>query len=680
MARLAALLRVGYRPYEILVFLPQRAQVVRYEQVLASLDAPIRGGVDCLTFYSFAKRSVALFWPRIASVLGFAHPEREPTFLTLETAQYYMWRIVEPLIRAEGYFSSLKIRRERLLSQLIDNLNKAALVGFDYKEVYSRLKGAWTGSLERLHSYWQAQDCITRFREYCLAHNLVDFSLSVEAFQYLWKREDYQQYFRTRYHHLLVDNLEENVPVALDFIRWALEQIDGSSILAYDLAGGHRIFLGADARYAAEFANYCDCALECRDLVRPAGAPLAFAGAVRRALGLSPLVGETAFQEAVRAQYRGKYWVNMLDWVVERISQLVHEEGVSPREIAVIAPYVSEVLRFALEDGLARKGISMHLLRPSRPLRDDPIVRALLTWVILGHPAWREALEKGEYLLPVEDVALALQVALADLDPIRARRLARAAFPREMRRLIDLDGQESLLTPEERGHLWEEVGYQIRRRYKALLLWLEDAQQRDSEGVDIFLSRFFGSLLSTPGFGFYDQPERARVYGRLVESAAKFREAVRISSELDQDTLVREYVRLVLDGIASGEYVVDWPTFFATDAVLLSPAYAYLTRDLASHYQFWVDLGSDGWWNRPNQPLTHPYVLSRHWPVGRPWRDIEEERSRKEALGNVVLGLAARCTGGIFLVSSELGVDGTEQDGRFQRAIVRAMRMASNEQ
>jgi superfamily I DNA/RNA helicase len=66
MARLAALLREGTRPHEILVLVPQRAQVDEYERLLAGLDAPTRGGVDVTTFYSMAQRVVALFWPAIA--------------------------------------------------------------------------------------------------------------------------------------------------------------------------------------------------------------------------------------------------------------------------------------------------------------------------------------------------------------------------------------------------------------------------------------------------------------------------------------------------------------------------------------------------------------------------------------------------------------------------------------
>jgi len=105
----------------------------------------------------------------------------------------------------------------------------------------------------------------------------------------------------------------------------------------------------------------------------------------------------------------------------------------------------------------------------------------------------------------------------------------------------------------------------------------------------------------------------------------------------------------------------------------LAPAFAYLTRGIRSRYQFWCDLRSDGWWNRPNQPLTHPYILSRHWRAGRQWFDADEDQARREVLGRVLMGLAARCSGGIFLALSELGINGEEQSGRLERILQNAL-------
>lgn len=674
MARLAALLREGRRPYEILVLVPQRAQEERWERALATLDAPVRGAVDILTFYSLTRRAVSLFWPLVARQAGFAHPEREPTFLTIETTQYFMWRIVEPLMAEQGYFSDLVIRRGRLLSQLIDNLNKSALAGFDHTDILRRLRGAWTGTPDHINAYWQAQDCAIRFRNYCLEHNLLDFSLVTEIYhRWLMPHEVYQRYFRARYRHLLVDNLEENVPVAHEMIAWAMPHMH-STIMAYDEGGGYRVFLGADAQGALELGQRCDDTRIFRELLEPTADALALSDVLRRSLRVEgPAASPNGVAaRAIAGQCHKKFWIGMLRWVVEHIVELVRE-GTPPSEIAIIAPYVSEVTRFVIEEELARRDIPLYLLRPAMALRDDPTIRGLLTLVLLGHPHWQINIRGEPQPLPIEDVALALQTALAGLDAIRARHLARAALKGEGRTLADLSGTGAGEREQsELGRLWEAVGYQVRQRYETLRVWLETYRQGEPDPVDIFLSKLFAALLSRPGYGLHAAPDRARACGRLVESAAKFRDAVALDEALDAHEVARQYVELILGGIASAEYLIDWPQT-RQEGVLLAPAYAYLTRDVRSTVQFWIELGSDGWWNRPNQPLTQPYVLSRRWPVGQPWRDVEEEHTKRETLGRILQGLAARCRGKIYLASSELGVDGEEQAGRLLRAVLTAL-------
>ena len=122
----------------------------------------------------------------MAEKAGFAHPSRPPYFLTLESSQYYMSHLVRPLLD-QGYFRSVTMDRNRLYSQILDSLNKSAAVGFPYTEIGARLDAAWVGDPAQRRIYAEAQDCATRFREYCLQHNLLDFSLQLEVFwRHLW--------------------------------------------------------------------------------------------------------------------------------------------------------------------------------------------------------------------------------------------------------------------------------------------------------------------------------------------------------------------------------------------------------------------------------------------------------------------------------------------------------------
>ena len=243
--RLRHLLDSGIPAEEILILVPQRTLAIPYYDALRQPDFPAGGTANIVTLGGLGQRLVELFWPMVAQLAGFTHPKQPPTFLTLETSQYFMARLVKPLLD-QGYFESIHLDRNRLLSQVLDNLNKAAGVGFPYTSLAERLKTAWVGEPAQFHIYEQAQECAELFRQYCLKNNLLDFSLQLEVFvQTLWPSFLCRQYLFSTYRHLIYDNLEEDVPVVHDVIRQWLPHFD-SALLIYDSEGGFRSFLGAD--------------------------------------------------------------------------------------------------------------------------------------------------------------------------------------------------------------------------------------------------------------------------------------------------------------------------------------------------------------------------------------------------------------------------------------------------
>jgi len=255
--RLKYLLAQGVNGDEVLVLTPQRTLQEPYLEIIRSPERSAGGEVTPATVGGLARRTCDLFWPLAADKAGFAHPDRPPVFLTLETAQYYMAHIVRPLLD-QGYFESVTIDHNRLYAQIIDNLNKSAVVGFPYTEIGSRLDAAWIGDPGQRRIYTDAQDCATRFREFCLQNNLLDFSLQLEVFwRHLWPDPLVHGYLTKTYRHLIYDNLEEDGPHAHDLIRAWLPEFD-SALLIYDENAGYRRFLGADIDTALALRELCD--------------------------------------------------------------------------------------------------------------------------------------------------------------------------------------------------------------------------------------------------------------------------------------------------------------------------------------------------------------------------------------------------------------------------------------
>ncbi|MDA0338077.1 MAG: hypothetical protein O2782_23145, partial [bacterium] len=345
-ARLRHLLAAGVRGDRILVLLPQRDRRSLYEEPPAASPRPgTRPQVH--TYYSLTARMVRLFWPLAAAEAGFARPRQVPVQLSYETAQYVMSQVAEPLLR-EGYFAGLSLRPQRILSQLLDNLNKAAVNGYDIADVAQRLSAAWTGDRDHLVFFEQAQSCVERFRSHCLQHNLLDVSLSLEVFRkHLLPLDVVSGYLKSSFRHILVEGVEETVPVAQDFIGCCLQSTD-SALLVYRRDGGFRVFLGVDADGALSLRRSCDRAISLADSPDGPAHALGQALAARlegRGAAVAPADGDgMAAVHRLTARHRG----GMVDAVVREVVRLVTSGDAEPGDIAIIAPHADGVLRFLI--------------------------------------------------------------------------------------------------------------------------------------------------------------------------------------------------------------------------------------------------------------------------------------------------------------------------------------------
>lgn len=671
--RMLQLMTRGVRADSILVLLPQRNLAEPYFEALRNPGLVAGGKVDVLTLGGLAQKMVSLFWPLVADQAGFKDPQNAPTFLNLETAQYFMARVVEPLIE-QGKFSSVTIDRNRLYSQVVDNLNKAAVVGFPYNEIGERLQGAWIGEPSQAHLYSDTQEAAELFRQYCLENNLLDFSLRVEVFlNHIWSLPVGRDFLTKTYQHLIFDNLEEDTPAVHDMISAWLPQLD-SALLIYDWDGGYRIFLGADPQSGYQLKNLCQTPVEYPNslVITPgmqalaAGLDASFKRIADHKEGIFASPGKSIKPgtppDDVRAVLHfenHRFHPEMLDWVASQVNQLVNDEGAAAGNIVILAPFMSDALRYSLRERLSQYGILTASHRPSRALREEPAAQSILTLAALSHPDWG--------IVPARfDLAYALVQAIEGLDLVRAQLLAEIVYrPRQ-------DGFELTSFNRINPGMQERLTYYLGERYENLRSWIDSYSLNPVPELDHFISRLFGELLSQPGFGFHHDRDAGRVAANLIDSARRFRWIV-ADKFLDQDTpLGLQYIQLVQQGVVAAQYIRSWNSR-KPDAVFLAPAYTFLMSNRPVDYQFWLDVGGHGWAERLYQPLTQPYVLSRRWPVGTPWTDHEEFASSQEALYRLALGLVRRCRKSIFLGLSDLGEGGYELKGPFLRTIQRVL-------
>jgi len=656
--RMLYLMSSGIPGNSILVFVPQRTLGTPY---LDAMNTPgvVAGGVPTIvTISGLAQHMVDLFWPAIAKDAGFSTPDDPPIFLTLETAQYYMAHLVKPLLN-EGLFSSVTIERNRIYSQIIDNLNKAAVVGFSYTEIGERLKSAWSGEPGQSRVYEDAQYCATLFREYCLTHNLLDFSLQIEVFwNHLWISEVCKEYLTNTYKHLIIENVEEDVPVTHDLISEWLPQLE-SALVIYDNEAGYRRFLGADPLGAYNLKKYCSEVIVSNDSYVNSPEIQSLAVYLRNSL----LHKSTPFSKidprVALCFETHTYYPQMLDWITNEIASLINDEGVLPKDIVILAPFLSDSLRFSIINRLELKNIPVKTHRPSRSLREEPATLCLLTLASIAHPEWG-------FIPSKFDITYSLIQAIDGLDLNRAKILTDISY-RVRDGVPRLNAFEKIIPSAQ-----ERISFTLGEKYDHLRLWLDEYQQSSPHDLDHFISMLFGEVLSQPGYGFHINYDNGQVCANLVESIRKFRKVTGDSLADAGIPLGNEYIEMVHDGVIAAQYM---PTWEAQDenAVFIAPAYTFLINNYPVDIQFWLDVGNRSWADRLYQPLTHPYVLNRNWIAKKTWTDVEEVETADQVLYALVLGLLNRCRRKVYLGLSEYNEQGYEQRGPLLQAFHRIL-------
>lgn len=658
-ARVLYLLERGVPAESVLIYLPQRSLAQPYVAALRGWTAHRGGQVSVQTIGSLSLQMVETFWFLVAAHAGFKHPQDLPNFLSLELAQYFMTRALEPLVDERDYFNSVRIERPRLYSQIVDNMNKAAIVGFPISEIGSRLKSALASGVEQAHIFDDAQTCALAFRKYCLAHNLLDFSLQLEVFRdYVWAAPPARAYLRGRCKHLIVDGVEEDNPASHFLVNELLQSCE-SALIIYDRDAGFRRFLGADPDSARRLRDQCEWKATLDETFVMDEAVAALGAGLAAQLGLPVSAGADADPAPALIAEARRYHPAMVDWVARQVDMLARERDASPNDIVILAPFMSDALRFGLADGLAQRGIPLRSHRPSRALRDEPAARTLLTLARLAHPHWG--------MPPTDfDIVFALMAAIKDLDLVRAKLLTEMLFQ---------DGRLLPFAEVRSTAMQERVTFDLGARYDRLAAWIDRYIEGDRvDAIDIFFRRLYGALLSRAGFGFHDDVDAGNTAQNLVDSARGFRWSLDFMSRYDEQIdLSQDYVKMVDRGVIANFYLRDWIAD-ADEGVLIAPAYTFLLNNRAVDYQFWLNIGSEGWSRRLYQPLTHPYVLSRGWPPGMLWTEEDEQSLSRETLGRLLLALTRRCRKAVYLGYSELSESGYEQRGLLLETIQSLLR------
>ncbi len=646
--RLLRLLRDGEPAYTLLVIVAEPEQAASYLEAVHQSGLGPYADLKITSYNQMAMEMVKLFWPLVARPAGFERPYHPPTFLSYDLAQLLMWHIITPMLN-DGAFADLRLRPQQIVSQLLDTLNRAALNSLSLEEAIERQIRTWAGEPERIRHLNEAATAARNFRATCLRDSLLDLSLAIEVFDTrLVQHPEFHKYFSERYRHLIVDNIEEQTPAGQNFVAELMHETV-TTAAAYDAAGGYKRFLAADPLGANKFRSLSAYAFTFDESFNTSTPLTHLANLVENQL-MSTTKPFAEAQQAVLGTVNGRYRREMVVELTDALHELITQRSLHPSEIAIVAPYLDGALRYMLGNAFRDAGLPYYLLRRRSSPRDEPRVRAWLTWLALAHPDW--------HLPPSPfDVAEALTLSISGLDAARAELLTERLYQPEANQLLPITE-----LPER---IASRVGTEFVGLFEEIRLWLAGQDGRSS--IDVFLHSLF-TLLSERRFQPEPDVAAAAVCDWLVQAATRLRQSAEAIGLHSPAAIGHAFI----DGINQGLVTANPPELGDPpdpNGIMISTIYGYLLAGSPVRVQVWLETAATGWWDIPNQPLSNAFVLAQSYDPDRAWTAIDDAQIKNQLLSRIVRGLAARCSDGILLATSDLDRRGVRQDGALWRAL-----------
>ncbi|NJL83972.1 MAG: recombinase family protein, partial [Chloroflexaceae bacterium] len=444
------------------------------------LAATIQGTypVTCKTPLGFIADEVELFWPLLFERLQLK--AQFPLRLRPETEQALALRLWQPILaQSEPTLGN----PSRVVRRILDLLQLAGAAALETEQIPLLLAEGWPAtSWQALSRHWltleghDAQDnsvweaiaqCLGQWRQWCLSRGLLTYGLIYELYwRYLLPDARYQQQLWRRYRAVFADDTDDYPAIAKELLEVLLAG-GAFGVFAYNSDGQVRLGLNADPNYLLSLAK--DAPRETCD--RSAGLPAASETAIQ-------LMSDPSFFATLPRQVQSLQTISraeLLRAVAQTIIAAVQGGEVQPGEVAIVAPGLDEIARYALMQMLSAQEIPVFPLNEQRPLISSPLVRALLVLLALVYPDLGRTLDRdgvAEMLVVLsdrgQDLAHSSESLSAAIDPVRAGLIADHCF------LIDLAFPR--LLPVTAFSRWDRLGHRATSAYSRICTWIEQTR------------------------------------------------------------------------------------------------------------------------------------------------------------------------------------------------------------
>lgn len=313
----------------------------------------------------------------------------------------------------------------------------------------------------------------------------------------------------------------------------------------------------------------------------------------------------------------------MLIEASNKVVELINK-GYRAKDIAIISPINNTITEYEIKNTLLKNNIGFYSTKQDKRIIDYPYAHALMVASCIFYEC--------EELLNNEDYISFISLLL-NTNKIRAKKI--------LSKKLDSD------------------------KYNEIINYIR-SKKLDDVNIYEFLIKFYIDKLLELSKG----KENVKICKKIIQESENFTENISLLGINNNKSKEKIFIEALKSSIKDYYTLLELEDFKDEDLVVLTTPYTYISHNMKSDIQIWLDIGSNMWSMKSEKEISNVHVLKKSFTEGNIYTDDVEEFYKEYYLNNTIYNLLLN-TEKVYAYKSEYTVNGYIQEGSLYGLILK---------
>lgn len=313
----------------------------------------------------------------------------------------------------------------------------------------------------------------------------------------------------------------------------------------------------------------------------------------------------------------------MLIEASNKVVELI-KKGYRAKEIAIISPINNTITEYEVKNTLLKNNIGFYSTKQDKRIIDYPYAHALMVASCIFYEC--------EELLNNEDYISFISLLL-NTNKIRAKKI--------LSKKLESD------------------------KYNEIINYIRSKKLDDVNIYEFLIKFYIDKLLELP-----KGKENVKICKKIIQESENFTENISLLGINNNKSKEKIFIEALKSSIKDYYTLLELEDFKDEDLVVLTTPYTYISHNMKSDIQIWLDIGSNMWSMKSEKEISNVHVLKKSFIEGNIYTDDVEEFYKEYYLNNTIYNLLLN-TEKVYAYKSEYTVNGYIQEGSLYGLILK---------